>query len=361
MSLSPAPCVPWTRSGARVRRTSSSTPDSNICFVRVAIRRRGHPSAPRGRRRASGGASSLQSRPSLGASEAPPPESSSARTTRRRSFAHARGCRGIPLHQELVRGLPPSRSYSASQRSRAPGSGAGGRSRSLSAPQVETRSADDDGRRPARQGAVDGCVRKLGVLAHRGLVVEVPDRDELGLTRRLVREDGQAGNLHRVGRDQGRGCGRRLPRRRRTSRSRRAEDGQHPRLSHGGGTGPLELLVRRSAGLQVAGDAAGRRSSSSSTCTMEAGVFDPVEALELGLVGSLREPFLVAGAESLLAERVVGRDLLDRNAGEAQEERAHESRAVRRRGSGRRRLLGCVRNRPDRGGDVRRKCSRKMR
>src|ERR687897_9763 len=60
---------------------------------------------------------------------------------------------------------------------------------------------------------------------------------------------------------------------------------------------PVELLVRRAAGLEVAGDAA--VSSLELLEHLHHGgsgrLRDPVKALELRLVGSLREPLLMPG------------------------------------------------------------------
>ena len=67
-------------------------------------------------------------------------------------------------------------------------------------PKVEPATPDDDGCQAVDDGRVDGAMRKLRVLADRGLVIELPDPDELRRMRRLVRQDRQPTvDLHRVG------------------------------------------------------------------------------------------------------------------------------------------------------------------
>ena len=107
---------------------------------------------------------SLHSRPSLGASEAPASESSSARTTRDGGCsactrAAAAGSREGSTRSSCA-ASSPSRSHSASQRSRAPGSCRREIEVAECRPEVKTRSADDDGRRPrARAPSTAACAQ----------------------------------------------------------------------------------------------------------------------------------------------------------------------------------------------------------
>ena len=176
---------------ARARRASSSAPRSNIVFVRSSIRR-SSTSIGTSRPISSAGwrMTSLHSRPSRGASEAPASASSSARTTRRRSFgwtsAAASGSRSASAScaasgAALRRSAPSARAPRATER-------AAGRAR-RGRLEVEAGPADDDGRPAFFEGAVDRCMRQLRVLPDRRLVVEVPDPDQLGRKIGLVRED----------------------------------------------------------------------------------------------------------------------------------------------------------------------------
>ena len=58
--------------------------------------------------------------------------------------------------------------------------------------EVEAGAADDDRRSAGGEDLVDRSVRQRRVLAHRRLVVELPDADEARRIRGLVREDREA-------------------------------------------------------------------------------------------------------------------------------------------------------------------------
>ena len=138
-----------------------------------------------------------------GASERPASASSSARTTRRRSFGcTARRSRRVAVGQDRVSRL----SADAVVQALPSLAGTGRRSRrqlelGQRGAQVEARPADDDRRAAGGERVVDRRVREELVLADRGLVLELPDRDEPGRGRRLVRQDRQAAvDLGRVGR-----------------------------------------------------------------------------------------------------------------------------------------------------------------
>ena len=69
--------------------------------------------------------------------------------------------------------------------------------------QVQPRPADDDRGQTLGERTVDRVVCQLGVLPDRGLVVELPDRDELRRPLGLGRQNRNAAvDLHGVGGDQ---------------------------------------------------------------------------------------------------------------------------------------------------------------
>ncbi len=104
-----------------------------------------------------------------------------------------------PVRAELVIGGLPALARSRRRRRRKLELGERGA-------QVEARPAHHDRGQTLAEPTVDRVVRKLRVLPDRGVVVELPDRDELSWDVGLVRKNRHAAvDLHRVGRDQARG------------------------------------------------------------------------------------------------------------------------------------------------------------
>ena len=79
---------------------------------------------------------------------------------------------------------------------------------------------------------------------------------------------------------------------------------------------PLDAAVAALELLEDAGHRGGRR------------LRDPLQALELLLAARRREPRLVPRQQPLLAERVVGGDLVVGHAGQVEQERGEQARAV---------------------------------
>ena len=146
--------------------------------------------------------SPLHSVSRLGCSDSPMSTSSSARTTRRRSLGWTRiaagGSRsassgmGALGPQTVVEALPTL--AVTGRRRRQVGDGGA---------EIEAGPAHDDGRSSVCQRLVDGAVRERLILDDGGLVIELPDGDELRRSLWLGGEDGQpAVHLHRVGGDE---------------------------------------------------------------------------------------------------------------------------------------------------------------
>ena len=111
---------------------------------------------------------------------------------------------GIPLGERLVRRFGPELVVGALPARPLLGR-RGGRKGELDEgrPKIQARATDNDRRQALLECVVDRRVRELGVLADRYLVLEPPDRDQLGRVLGLVRENrDSAVDLHRIGGDQ---------------------------------------------------------------------------------------------------------------------------------------------------------------
>src|SRR5918999_2101491 len=96
------------------------------------------------------------------------------------------------------------------------------------------------------------------------------------------------------------------------------------------GAGELQILIRETARPQVAPHApvASLQLLEHVDHRLCGCRGDPADALPLCLRSGFREPLLVTRPQPLLAQRIVGRDLFDAHAGEAEQQRGDEAGSV---------------------------------